>query len=358
MSPGDLQLVAHPPETDDSGQIHWTPRLQEVARHVAQGRTNREIAQQLYISERTVEDHVSRILHRAGYKYRRDIATWTSPSEAVLDNRHASVPADPTTSESVIGQDAPRGDSDIRIETRRIQQHGHDLGWTGAQHRGHFAAAPWPHVIEALPDGTQKTSVLMTGDWAAMPSAIDLMEVGWAQFRRVSNDLRSLKQACGNYHPSWLLVGLGMDEWHVRAVTRAAKAVLPNISLSMLGSLDDPNRYERWLRQGCRVYVQSDCSARRMAALLHAAAQSPVTLVDSIFQEKARARLAEPATSLTRREAEVLQLVGRGLRNIDVARALHIAERTVEFHLSRLLVKFGARNRVEAVERATSLGLL
>lgn len=204
----------------------------------------------------------------------------------------------------------------------------------------------------------RKLAVLLVGDWSAMPADRDSLSLELAEFRRAPDDLRLFKRTAGHYDPAWLLVGLGLDEWHVRAIVKSARAVLPELCLGMLGTLDDPARHERWLRQSCRVYVQPDCTALRMAMLFWTSTQHAIVLVDQVFQERARARVEEPLTSLTRREAEVLQLVGRGLRNIDVARALHVAERTVEFHMSRLLVKLGARNRVEAVDRATSLGLL
>jgi DNA-binding NarL/FixJ family response regulator len=204
----------------------------------------------------------------------------------------------------------------------------------------------------------RKLTVLLVGAWAAMPGDTDVLSLEQAEFRRAPEDLRNFKRMAGHYDPSWLLVGLGVDEWDARAIVRSARAVLPTLQLGMLGSLDEPDRYERWLRQNCRVYVTADCTTRRIVMMLQASTQLGVVMVDQVFQDLARARVEEPVTSLTRREQEVLKLVGRGLRNIDVARALHVAERTVEFHMSRLLVKLGARNRVEAVERATSLGLL
>lgn len=204
----------------------------------------------------------------------------------------------------------------------------------------------------------RRLAVLLVGGWPAMPAPMDFLALDLTEFRRSPDDLRGVKRAAGDYEPSWLLVGLELDDWHARAIVRSARAVLPQLQLAMLGSLDDPGRYERWLRLNCRVYVKADITAQRIATLLRTSAQYAVVLVDQVFQEVARALVEEPVTSLTRREAEVLQLVGRGHRNVDVARALHVAERTVEFHMSRLLVKLGARNRVEAVERASALGML
>ena len=53
-----------------------TAREREVAALVAQGMTNHEIAEQLVISERTVESHVSGILRKLGFAARTQIAAW------------------------------------------------------------------------------------------------------------------------------------------------------------------------------------------------------------------------------------------------------------------------------------------
>jgi DNA-binding NarL/FixJ family response regulator len=48
----------------------------EVARLVAQARSNRQIADQLVLSERTVESHVRNVLTKLGFSTRTEIATW------------------------------------------------------------------------------------------------------------------------------------------------------------------------------------------------------------------------------------------------------------------------------------------
>ncbi len=72
--------------------------------------------------------------------------------------------------------------------------------------------------------------------------------------------------------------------------------------------------------------------------------------VDSILSNAQGRRLkADTATHLSRREEEVLDSLLENLANKEIASKLNISERTVKFHVSNLLSKFGVRRRADLI---------
>lgn len=61
---------------------------------------------------------------------------------------------------------------------------------------------------------------------------------------------------------------------------------------------------------------------------------------------------------LTRREAQILQLIVSGRTNKEIARILCRTKRTVEYHRNRLMHKLNAHNAAELVKHAIGMGIV
>jgi DNA-binding CsgD family transcriptional regulator len=89
-----------------------------------------------------------------------------------------------------------------------------------------------------------------------------------------------------------------------------------------------------------------------------------VTASLSALGERAERRLSRRALaqatngSLTRREIDVIRLVAVGHTSREIARELFLSPRTVESHVTSILLKLDCRSRAEAARRASELGLL
>jgi DNA-binding NarL/FixJ family response regulator len=122
---------------------------------------------------------------------------------------------------------------------------------------------------------------------------------------------------------------------------------------------DDP-AIEGYLREGCsgilNLYDGPDIWRKAMQSVAAGELWVSRQIATRVF--RALLLLEEPNKSrqLTPREAEILELIGSGYSNRDIARQLFITKETVRWHLRTLYSKVGAPDRASAIKFATKLG--
>lgn len=132
----------------------------------------------------------------------------------------------------------------------------------------------------------------------------------------------------------------------------------------LLTTFEDEEDMVAGLTAGVAGYLLKDVSVETLRDTLARVARGERYVQPSIAAALARAlaRRDTPPTPeaepLTPREREVLALIARGLANKRIAGALGLSEGTVKVHVSNVLGKLGARDRLEAVQLALSGGLL
>ena len=82
------------------------------------------------------------------------------------------------------------------------------------------------------------------------------------------------------------------------------------------------------------------------------------TIINARLAGVARTQLWPKLVNLNDREIEVLTWVARGQTSAQIACKLHLAKRTVDFHIDNARIKLGAATRTEAVMKAAAGGLI
>ncbi len=142
----------------------------------------------------------------------------------------------------------------------------------------------------------------------------------------------------------------------LEAIRRIAKAS-PESAVLVLSMLDDDDSVLAAMRAGARGYVLKGAGQEELLAAIRAVAAG-----GAVFGAAVAGRMLatldrpSPAASqfpgLTDREAEVLSLMAEGRDNRSIAAELGVSAKTVANHVSHVLTKLQARDRVEAVLRA------
>lgn len=126
------------------------------------------------------------------------------------------------------------------------------------------------------------------------------------------------------------------------------------------------------LRAGASGFLLKNADPDELVGAVHAVAdghallapEMTVRVIEKLTQQTSReentpaARGGELLLRVTEREREVLQLIARGCSNAEIATALFLSETTVKTHVSNLLGKIQARDRVQAVVFAYESGLI
>jgi DNA-binding NarL/FixJ family response regulator len=150
------------------------------------------------------------------------------------------------------------------------------------------------------------------------------------------------------YNPHVALVDLFIGEESGAEICEQLCAAAPSTRVLLIsGAGDISPRAAR--AAGASGFASKDWPARRIAAAVRA-----VGLGGTVFEPTA----TPMALGLSERERTVLELMGSGATNPEIAAQLHISAHTVKEHTSALYRKLGVRNRTEAVQRAQRLGLL
>jgi len=151
----------------------------------------------------------------------------------------------------------------------------------------------------------------------------------------------------------------GFESSHPQVIVQAIREA-PSLKVVLIGMEADHVTFLRSVRAGIVGYLLKDASANEVAAAVNSTARGkavcPPELCLALFNWVARQELpmsnlnGKLRLGLSRREVQILQIIGCGLSNKEIAVQFNLSEQTVKNHVHRLLRKLGVKNRLAALE--------
>ncbi|MET8508379.1 response regulator transcription factor [Streptomyces sp. NPDC004787] len=141
------------------------------------------------------------------------------------------------------------------------------------------------------------------------------------------------------------------------SVCRELRSRMPELACLMLTSFDDEDALLDAIMAGAAGYVLKQIKGSDLVSAVRTVATGQ-SMLDPATTARLMHSLRDPETAkppederlavLSERERSVLELIGEGLTNRQIAKRLYLSEKTVKNHISRLLGKLGVERRVQA----------
>jgi len=136
-------------------------------------------------------------------------------------------------------------------------------------------------------------------------------------------------------------------------VCRSIRATHPSIAVIVLTSYDDDDALFAAIMAGAAGYVLKQVRGHDLVEAIRRVATGQ-SLLDPVVTQRVLKRIREgdpqasPLDELTTQESRLLELIGEGMTNRQIAAEMFLAEKTVKNYVSQLLAKLGLQRRTQA----------
>jgi len=200
---------------------------------------------------------------------------------------------------------------------------------------------------------------------------------GFAVIAEANTGLQALEKA-RDVKPDIVLMDITMPDMDGMEATQKLKKLYPDCQILVLTVHADKQYFMKMLSVGASGYITKQAAADELVSAIHAIAAGHVYLQpalarwlledyqllaknvasESVEKSSKRDNAAVSLDILSKREREVLELVGEGLNNQSIGQKLELSPKTIARHRERIMKKLNMHSRTELVKFAIRTGLI
>jgi len=173
--------------------------------------------------------------------------------------------------------------------------------------------------------------------------------------------------------PDIILMDIKMPEYSGLDALRIIKAKMPDIKVVMLTISEEDEDLFKAVKYGASGYLLKNTNARELVDMLTDIENGEAPLLPglaprllkefrskNVFNDMSTADATEniTANNLTERQLEILEMAARGITYKEVGEALGLTERTVKYHMGRIIEVLHLENRAQVITYAARMGLV
>ena len=163
--------------------------------------------------------------------------------------------------------------------------------------------------------------------------------------------------------PDVVLMDIRMPVMDGREATRIICQRFPDSKVLVLSTFDEDDYIAQSIKAGAKGYLLKDMPCKELAQAIRLVERGHSLMgpglmermIDGILDSSTpKTELKPEPTELSSRELDVLNLVGTGCTNREIAKQLYITEGTVKTHVTHILNRLNLRNRAQIAVYANS----
>ena len=196
----------------------------------------------------------------------------------------------------------------------------------------------------------------------------EMVRTGLAAFIRANKNLELVGEAakgaeavhlCAQLQPDVVVMDMMLPDIAGPIVIRSITGNSETIQIIALTSFSDEALVQAALQAGAISYLYKTVSGTQLVQAICSAYEGRATLAPEALQALIHSQLQarKPGYDLTAREQEVLELMTKGMNNLQIADHLSVSRWTIKAHVGSILSKLGVTNRTEAANLALQQAL-